>query len=94
MRFTLLSRAYCHLCDEMLTALTPMAAAHRAAIDVIDVDDAGNAGLASAWGDRVPILFAGDPDPANELCHYRIDRRRVEAALAGIAGFARIPEIR
>ena len=96
MRLTLLSRAYCHLCDEMLAALTPMARAHRTAIDVVDVDADGNEGLVSVWGDRVPILFAGDPHPENELCHYRIDRPRVEAALGLISarGFARNPEIR
>ena len=36
MRFTLLSRSYCHLCDEMLEALRPVAAGTP--VDVIDVD--------------------------------------------------------
>ena len=76
---TLLSRAYCHLCDEMLAALEPLAAAAGATISVVDVD--ADAHLEAAYGDRVPVLFAGDPGTGDELCHIRIDPQRVEAAL-------------
>ena len=79
MRLTLLSRAYCHLCDEMLVAVQPMAKVHGASIDVIDVDAPGNAALAAAWGDKVPALFAGAPDGGELLCHYHFDPARVEA---------------
>jgi hypothetical protein len=80
MRLTLLSRAYCHLCDEMREALAPLAG--RTPVDVIDVDAPGHAVLEAAWGDAVPVLFAGAPTPANELCRYRLDPARVAAALA------------
>ncbi|MEO8677175.1 MAG: glutaredoxin family protein, partial [Casimicrobiaceae bacterium] len=61
MRLTLLSRAYCHLCDDMLAAVQPIARAHEVSIDVIDVDAPGNAALEAAWGEKVPALFAGAP---------------------------------
>ena len=58
MKLTLLSRAYCHLCDEMLAAVQPIARAHGATVEVIDVDAPANAALEGLWGDRVPALFA------------------------------------
>jgi hypothetical protein len=79
-RFTLLSRSYCHLCDEMLAALRPVAAGMP--VDVIDVDAPEHAVLEARWGDAVPVLFAGEPAPGHELCRYRLDAARVAAALA------------
>jgi thioredoxin reductase (NADPH) len=84
-RFTLLSRSYCHLCDEMLEALRPVAAGMP--VDVIDVDAPEHAALEARWGDAVPVLFAGEPAPGHELCRYRLDAARVAAALvATLAG--------
>ncbi len=80
---TLLVRAYCHLCEEMRAAVQPLAAAHGATLEIIDVDAPGNALLESAWGDRVPVLFAGAPQSDTLLCQYRLDRARVEGALGG-----------
>ena len=37
-RLTLYGRAWCHLCDDMLAALAPLAAEFGAHVDVIDVD--------------------------------------------------------
>ena len=78
---TLLGRAYCHLCDEMLDALRPIAARQGVTVTVVDIDT--EPALEPAFGDRVPVLFAGDPVGGAELCHFRLDRARVEAALAG-----------
>ena len=78
---TLLTRACCHLCDEMLAAVQPLAAARGVRVVVIDVD--AEPALEGAFGERVPVLFAGNPATGVELCHYRIDRARVEAVLAG-----------
>jgi hypothetical protein len=86
LELTLLGRAYCHLCDEMLAALGPLAAARGVAVTVLDVDAPEHAHLEAAWGDLVPVLFAGPPDPGNEVCHYRLDAGRVAAALEGHAG--------
>jgi hypothetical protein len=85
-RLTLLYRAYCHLCDEMLAALRPLAAAGGAAIDVVDVDAPENAALEAAWGDKVPALFAGRPEGGILLCWYHLDRSQVEAAVGQAAG--------
>jgi hypothetical protein len=79
-KLTLLVRTDCHLCDEMHDALRPLAAATGLAVVVIDVDDVP--GLAAAYGDRVPVLFAGEPDEGAELCRFRFDRAAVERALA------------
>ena len=77
MRLTLLTRAYCHLCDEMRTEVTALVAATAVAVDEIDVD--GDPALEARWGDRVPVLLAG----GRELFHYRIDRAVLTAYLAG-----------
>ena len=81
MKLTLLSRAYCHLCDEMLAAVQPIAHAHGASLEVIDVDAFGNASLDALWGDLVPALFAGGPGDGALLCHYHLDAARVANAL-------------
>jgi len=80
---TLLSRTYCHLCDEMHAALAPLAQRHGAKIVVVDVDD--HPALEAAHGERVPVLFLGSPAKGVELCHYHLDARRVGAALAEAA---------
>jgi thioredoxin reductase (NADPH) len=82
LKLTLLSRAYCHLCDEMLDAVSPLAALRGAVVVVVDVD--ADPALEREFGDRVPILFAGDPAGGAELCHFRLDLTRVEAALAEV----------
>jgi hypothetical protein len=64
----------------MLAALEPLAAARAVPIELIDVD--ADPALEQAFGEQVPVLFAGDPATGVLLCHYRLDRARVEAALA------------
>ena len=82
MKLTLLSRAYCHLCDQMLAAVQPIARAHGATVEVIDVDVPANAALEALWGDRVPALFAGDPGTGTLVCHHHLDGREVARALS------------
>ena len=82
-RLTLLVRAYCHLCDDMREALAPLARAHGAAIDEIDVD--AHPALESRHGDRVPVLLLGSADAGVELCHYVLDAARVRAALEAVS---------
>ena len=76
LRLILLVRAYCHLCDEMRAAVTPLAAAAGVTLDEIDVDR--DPELDARWGTSVPVLLAGD----QELCHYRLDRAALAAYLA------------
>ena len=92
MKLTLLVRAYCHLCDEMHAALRPLAAAHGAWIDVVDVDAPARAALEAKWGERVPVLIEGDADTGEMLCALRLDAERVTEALR--ARVARGAEIR
>jgi hypothetical protein len=75
----LLTRAYCHLCDEMRAEVAPLAAAAAVAVDEIDVD--GDPALEARWGDRVPVLLAGD----RELFHYCVDRTVLTTYLANAA---------
>ena len=79
MKLTLLSRAYCHLCDEMEAALRPLIGATP--LEVIDIDAREHAALEAKFGELVPILFRGAPEPANEICHYRLDRDTLARAL-------------
>lgn len=72
---TLLTRAYCHLCDGMRAALEPIAA--RAGVAIIEIDVDADAALEAKFGERVPVLlYAGV-----ELCHYTLDVPRVRDAL-------------
>jgi thioredoxin reductase (NADPH) len=78
-QLTLLTRAYCHLCDTMREALVPLAGQHGATIAEFDVD--AHPALEAAYGDLVPVLLHGDVDAGVVLCHYHLDPRRVTAAL-------------
>jgi hypothetical protein len=65
----------------MAEALEPIAAAAGTAVDLIDIDAPGREALEDAWGDRVPALFAGDPEDGVLLCTTRLDPARVRGAL-------------
>ena len=78
-RLTLLVRAYCHLCDEMRSAMAPLLAAAGVTFEEIDVDS--DPGLEARWGDWIPVLLAGE----RELCHYRLDRGALAKHLAAQA---------
>jgi hypothetical protein len=79
LELTLLTRAYCHLCDEMRDALRPIVSGTGARVTEIDVDS--DAALEARFGDLVPVLLHGSVDGV-ELCHYRLDAARVTDALA------------
>ena len=80
---TLLTRVYCHLCDDMRIAVAPLAARFGASIVELDVD--ADAALEERYGDRVPVLFLGSPLDGVELCHYTLDSAAVHRSLAGKA---------
>jgi hypothetical protein len=84
-RFTLYSRSYCHLCEDMLNALLALQAARfpalRFDVDVVDVD--ADPALVERFDELVPVLFgAGQPPDAPELCHYFLDPAAVDRYLA------------
>lgn len=83
---TMLVHGWCHLCDDMRAALAPIVARHALAVVEIDIGD--DAALGAAYGERVPVLFAGDVADGGEVCHGRLDHARLAAALAAL------PEIR
>lgn len=81
MKLTVLSRSYCHLCDDLITALEQFRGRFSLAfeIEVVDVD--AHPAIEAQWGDKVPVLLDGEA----EVCHYFFD----EAALRTRLGLDR-----
>lgn len=82
---TLYGRTWCHLCDDMLQALTPLLQDFAFDVHVVDVDS--DAALEAHFGEWVPVLMLG----GTELCHYHLDEAKVRAALAEYAVPRHIP---
>lgn len=74
-RLTVYSRAWCHLCDDLLAALTPICEELGADIVVVDVD--AHPEHEEAHDERVPVVVGGE----TELCHYFLDAPAVRAYL-------------
>ncbi len=72
---TVYSRAWCHLCEDLLAALGPMCEELGADIEIIDVD--AHPEFEMAYGERVPVVVGGE----SELCHYHLDAAAVRAYL-------------
>ena len=66
---TVFARAGCHLCDDMVLELQRLKPALGFEYCVRDVDD--DPVLVSQYGERVPVLVAGD----TELCSYFLDEQ-------------------
>jgi len=78
MHFTLYSRSYCHLCQDMLDALMRLETPEQPiTVDVIDVD--ADEALVARFDELVPVLYADLSQP--ELCHYFLDEARVREVL-------------
>ncbi len=75
---TLLSRNYCHLCQEMEVALAPLAEEFGASVTVLDVDS--DPELEARYDELVPVLLHGE----SEICHYFLDEAKTREYLAGI----------
>ena len=75
-KLTVLSREYCHLCEELVAGLKRFQARYDFDIEVVDVDR--HPQLEEKWGDKVPVLLDGDL----EVCHYYLDHDAVDARLA------------
>jgi hypothetical protein len=74
--WTVLSRAECSLCDQLLVDLAEeLSPAEAAAVTVVDVD--GDPELARKYGHRVPVLLAD----GDFVCDYRLDRERLRQIL-------------
>lgn len=77
-RLTVFSRAWCHLCDDLLAALGPVCEELGADIEVVDVDSQPE--FEKAYGERVPVVLGGGA----ELCHYFLDAAAVRAYLLNL----------
>lgn len=89
MHFTLYSRSYCHLCQDMLDALMRLQPPGRTfTVDVIDIDAANDPQLLAQYDELVPVLFADLSQP--ELCHYFLDEARVREVLKRQASAFRV----
>ena len=72
--WTVLSRAECSLCEQLLVDLAEeIGPAEAAAVNVVDVDQ--DAELVRKYGHRVPVLLAD----GDFVCDYRLDRTRLRA---------------
>ncbi len=76
--FTVLSRSYCHLCDDMITALESFRVRLSLAfeIQVVDIDQQPQ--LEAEWGDKVPVLL----EMEREICHFFLDEEALQRVLS------------
>jgi glutaredoxin len=71
------SRAYCHLCDDMVAALRVLQPQHGFSLDVVDVD--ADPELEARYDVLVPVLSVN----GTEICHHFLDREKLAQALRG-----------
>ncbi len=85
--FQLLSRSYCHLCDDMFHALNELldeqakveglSFSSQISIEVIDVD--ADPKLVAQYDELVPVLLGHE---GQVLCHYFLDIPKVREYLS------------
>lgn len=73
---TVLSRPGCHLCEEALAALAPIAAEHGA--EIVEVNIETDDELHREHLERIPVIVIGGA----EVCHHFVDSTAVRAALS------------
>ncbi len=76
---TLVSRSYCHLCEEMQSALLPLLAESSADVEILDVD--ADEELKRRYDELVPVLL----HEQIELCHFVLDAAKVRDYLGKIS---------
>ncbi len=80
--FTLYSRSYCHLCEDMLQALMGLKREYVFTVQVFDIDLDLDDALLAKYDELVPVLFGSrDSDVPVQLCHYHLDEAAVRAFL-------------
>ncbi len=75
MALTILVRSYCHLCDDMLAALTVAFPEQRRGLEIIDIDH--HTEFEAQFGELVPVLLLD----GIEVCHYHFDQAALAARL-------------
>lgn len=79
--FTLYSRSYCHLCDDMLEALQALSSEYPFTVELVDVD--ADETLLAQFDELVPVLFGRKGEAESvQLCHYFLDEAKTRAFLA------------
>ena len=73
---TVYERAGCHLCDDMVSALSEWKSELEFEIERVDVDDSPD--LAARYGAKVPVLVHG----SSELCHFFLDLDALHRSLS------------
>lgn len=84
--FTLYSRSYCHLCDDMLEALQALSSEYPFTVELVDID--ADESLLAQFDELVPVLFGQRENAESiQLCHYFLDENKVRSFLnAGLSG--------
>nr|WP_315483135.1 glutaredoxin family protein [uncultured Undibacterium sp.] len=79
-KFTLYSRTYCHLCDDMLEHLKASLSDTHSHIELVDVD--ADEELVAKFDELVPVLY-GQKEGAEavQICHYFLDVEKLKAFL-------------
>lgn len=78
--FTLYTRSYCHLCDDMLEALQALSSEFPFTVELVDVD--ADETLVAQFDELVPVLFGrkGNSDSV-QLCHYFLNEVKIRKFL-------------
>ena len=76
MDLILYHRPDCHLCEEMSSALRPLATELDLMITVVDIES--DPGLEERYGAWIPVLVY----EGSELCHYHIDEAAIRRFVA------------
>ncbi|GGC91081.1 glutaredoxin family protein [Undibacterium terreum] len=80
-QFTLYSRSYCHLCDDMLQALQAYNAEQAFTVKVVDVD--ADDALVALYDELVPVLIGKKGDgEEQQICHYFLDHAKLKDFLS------------
>ena len=77
-QFTLYSRSYCHLCDDMLEQLQPYQKEYSFNVQVLDVD--ADDALLAIYDELVPVLVGQKAGKQpRQICHYFLDTTKLKA---------------
>lgn len=78
--FTLYSRSYCHLCDDMLEQLQAYQKDYVFAVQVLDVD--ADETLLVLYDELVPVLTGKKGEAQEqEICHFFLDTAKLKEFL-------------
>lgn len=84
-QFTLYSRSYCHLCEDLLQQLhacMPSLTADAYHVHVIDIDLPENEKELALYDELVPVLFASkNVSKPLEICHYHLNQESLKEFL-------------